>query len=62
MMVTAQVFFDLTAEVVENAEKSVDKFQIADVDCKLPGRKSAIGNLKSTVFRNLCELRVLCGK
>jgi hypothetical protein len=26
--VTAHVFFDLTAEVAENAEKSVDQFQV----------------------------------
>jgi hypothetical protein len=56
--VTVQVFFDLTAEVAENAEKSVDRFQIAD--CRFSVWQFAIYNLQST--RNLCELRVLCGK
>gem|GEM_PF-4801020 len=52
--IQAQVF-DLTTEVAENAEKSVDKFQMAAG--RLQIAKPKICNLKSTVFRNLGELR-----
>jgi len=38
--VTAQVCFDLTAAVAENAEKSVDQFQIAD--CRFSAWQFAI--------------------
>ena len=46
--VIAQVFFDLTAEVAENAEKSVDQFQIAD--CRLQIAKPKICNRQSEIY------------
>jgi len=47
--VTAQVCFDLTAEVAENAEKSVDQFQISD--CRLQIFGLAICNLQSAIYQ-----------